>query len=359
MTNMNEDQLELLKEILSAPSPSGNETAVRKIIKREFQKFCADVQVDVMGNVIARLNEDDKGLVVALDAHMDQVGLQITYIDDKGFIYFTNIGGIDAHMTAGQRVTIWSKDGPIKGVVGRKPIHKLESSERKKVVPLEKQFIDIGGKNKEEVEKYVEPGDTVTFSAQPELLGISDDLITSHGLDDRVGVFAIIQAMQQLSKRDLNVTVYATISTQEELGLRGAAIATYRVNPDAALAVDVSHAVDYPGMSPKKNYADDKLKQGPIIFRGAGMAPKVVEILHQVAAEKDIGYQKGSTPLAPTNSRRIQLTRKGVAVGAVGIPNRYMHSPSEVVALSDVLKCSQLLVEFVSALNADISFIPE
>lgn len=355
---MNKDKLKLLKEILSSPSPSGNESAVRLIVKRELEKICEEVTVDVMGNVIAKLKTNE-GLTVVLDAHMDQVGLQITYITKDGFLYFTNIGGVDAHMTAGQRVTVWGLNGPVNGVIGRKPIHKLSPEERKKVVPLDSQYIDIGAKSKEEAEKYVEPGDTATFSNKPEMLGISKDLLTAVGLDDRVGVFAIIEAMKKLKNLPHQATVFATISTQEELGLRGTRVANYKVNPDVALAIDVSHAVDYPGMSPLKNYADDYLGNGPIIFRGAGMNPKVVKILRKVAKEKEIPFQKGSTPLAPTNSQAIQLTRDGVAIGAIGIPNRYMHTPSEVVSLNDIEKCSELIVEFVNNLTPKTSFIPD
>ncbi|MFX1535812.1 MAG: M42 family metallopeptidase [Promethearchaeota archaeon] len=355
---MNDEQYALLEEILSSPSPSGYEGAVRKIVKRELAKFCEEVSVDVMGNVIAKL-KDNGGLKVLLDAHMDQVGLQVTHITKQGYLYFTNIGGVDAHMTAGQRVTIWSANGPVRGIIGRKPIHRLAADEKTKVTPLQKQFIDIGAKNREEAEKYVELGDPVTFSNPPERLGVSKDFITAVGTDDRVGVFAIIQAMRNLADRPHQATVYATISTQEELGLRGTAVAAYQVNPDVALAVDVSHAVDYPGMSAIENYADDHLGKGPIIFRGANMSPKIVELLRKVAKENEIPYQPGSTPLAPTNAQRIQLTRQGVATGALGIPNRYMHTPSEVVCLSDIENMSRLITEFVTALKPDTSFIPE
>jgi len=352
---MEERSFLFLKRLVETPSPSGFERPLQKVVREEIEKVADKVKTDVHGNVIAVKNPEGKPRIM-FAAHCDEVGFMVKYIDEKGFVYFSSIGGVDAHITPGQRVKIHALSGPVLGVVGKKPIHAMEEEEKKKVVKLSEQWIDIGVSSKEEAEKIVKIGDPITFSAGLERL--RGDLVVARGLDDKMGTFIICEVLRSLSSLSFPSAVFFASTVQEEIGLRGARTATYSVNPDVGIAVDADLASDFPTMDKKKE-GEIKVGAGPVITRGPNVNSKVEEVLIEVAEEKNIPYQICGEPRAtPTDANVIQINRAGVAAGLVSVPVRYLHTPVEVVSLKDVENAVRLLVEFVLRIKKEESFIP-
>jgi len=266
------------------------------------------------------------------------------------------IGGWDMQILLGQALTVWTKSGPVNGVVSRKAIHLLTNEERKKVPEFQDVWIDIGAKNKEDATSLVRPGDPVTFE-----LGVRDlrnNLYSSPAMDDKVGLWVVMEALRLLKGRELSANVTSVSTVAEEIGLRGATTATYMVDPDIGIAVDVCHSTDTPGAD-KKQVGDIKLGNGPVIVRGPNINPRVFDLLEETATRHAIPFQIGSSPRATgTDANAIQISRAGVACGLIGIPNRYMHSPVEVVHHEDLLNAAKLLAEFCAAVGPETSFIP-
>ncbi|MFX0195534.1 MAG: M42 family metallopeptidase [Candidatus Hodarchaeota archaeon] len=355
---MRPESVDLLKRLVETPSPSGFEQPVQRIVREELAKYVDDVRTDVIGNVIGIHNESGRPRVM-IAGHCDEIGLMVQYIDDNGFIYFTPIGGVDAHLTPGQRVRIHSKQRTVLGVIGKKPIHRMKPIEMEKVVELSKQWIDIGAKNKETAETRVSVGDPITFDVQFEPLG-SNDLVVSRGFDDKVGTFTVIETLRLLVNQGTHsAAVFGVSSVQEEVGLRGATISAFEIRPDVGIAIDVEFATDNPSLD-KKEIGDISLGKGPVVCRGSRSNPIVEGLLIQVAQQEKIPYQLSAYPSrTETDADVIQMTRAGVATAILGIPNRYMHTPCEVVSLDDLENTSKLLAAFIHHLNETMSFIPQ
>lgn len=353
---MREESLNFLRELVDAPSPSGFEQPAQRVVRKYVSQYADEVKTDVHGNVIASKNSDGKPRVM-LAGHCDEVGFIVSYINDEGYIYFKSIGGVDSGIVAGQRLYIHTKDGDVLGITGKKAIHLMEGDERNKVPKLKKLWIDIGAKDKEEAESVVEIADPITFATNFEVL--RNDLVVARAFDDKMGTFVVIEALRLLNEMEFKSAVFAVSTVQEEIGLRGAKTSAYGINPDVGIAVDVTHSSDYPG-SDKKVSGEVKLGKGPVLYKGANINPIIGKLLIDTAKEKEIDYQFNAAPSGTgTDANAIQLNRAGVATALVSVPNRYMHTPLEVVSLNDLENAAKLLAETICKITADTDFIPK
>lgn len=351
------DRERFLESLVNAMSPSGfEEEAVRVWVDRA-KNYADRVYTDYHGNAIAVLNEGKEPRVM-IAGHIDEIGYMITYVDENGFLYFSAIGGIDPQIAQGQRVWIKGKNGDrILGVIGKKAIHLLDEEERKRVPKFKDMWIDIGASKREEVSEKVEIGTCAVNALDYERL--MDGNVVARGFDDRVGSFIALEALIELSKvkEKLNCSVYAVATVQEEIGLRGATTSAFGIDPHIGIAVDVTHTADQPGVE-KKVIGDIKLGGGPVIARGPNISPKVYDKLVETAKELSLPYQVEPAPRATgTDANAIQLTRSGVATGLVSVPNRYMHTPCEVVNLQDLDSIIKLLSGFCERVKSKEEFL--
>jgi putative aminopeptidase FrvX len=353
---MDQAAKKFFQQILETPSPSGYEQPVQEIVRQYVGKFADDVRTDLHGNVIAGCNTKAE-MRVMFSGHADQIGLIVTHINDCGYIYTNPIGGWDPQQLIGQRMTIYSADGPVPAIIARKPIHLLDQDERKQVVKQKDLWLDIGAKDKEEAAKSVAIGDPVTLE-----LGYQEmrnNLANSPGMDNKTGLWVAIEALRRAcEKGGLKVALYAVSTVQEEIGLRGAITSAYGVHPHVGVAIDVTHATDCPTVD-KTQEGDIKLGGGPVIYRGPNMNPVVVDRLREAAASEEIIVQWGASGRGTgTDANAIQLARGGVATGLISIPNRYMHSAVELISLDDIDQAADLLAKFALDIKADADFTP-
>jgi endoglucanase len=355
---MEEKAFHFLKELIEAPSPSGFEQPAQRVLRKRLKGVVDHQSTDVMGNLISRIdaNRPDAPRVM-LAGHCDEIGFMVQYIDDQGFISFTPIGGVDAHLVPGQRVTIHSVAGPVRGIVGKKPIHLIEAKERETVVGFKDQYIDIGVKDKEGAEKLIAIGDPMTFAAGLERL--QGDIVVSRAFDDKMGAWVVARVLQEVRRAGVpSVELYGVSTVQEEVGLRGATTSTYGVNPDVGIAIDVGFATDCPGHD-KRQHGDTKVGAGPILARGANINPVLFELLVETAKENAIPYQvNGAARATGTDANVMQLTRSGVATALISVPLRYMHSPGEVLSLADLQATVKLLSAVIHRITDKKMFIP-
>ncbi len=353
---MEKDDFSFLKELVETPSPSGYEQPAQRVIRRHLETVVDELQTDVMGNLIACL-KGQGGHRVMLAGHCDEIGFMVQFVDDRGFIYFGAIGGVDPHLSPGQRVMIHTANGAVPGVIGKKAIHLIEPKERDNVIKLKQQFIDIGCSTRDEVEALVAIGDPVTFAVGVERL--QGDRATSRAFDDKMGAFIVTEVMKKV-KRDgpISSDLFAVSTVQEEIGLRGAATSSYGVKPDVGIVVEVTHATDYPDVE-QTAIGRVELGQGPVIARGANINPVLFELLTSTAKAENIPFQVIGVPRATgTDANVMQLSRGGVATALLGIPLRYMHTPVETLALSDLENAILLLAAVVKRIGPESSFVP-
>ena len=359
MSDDNFLNLKFLQNLINTPSPTGAEEPAQKLFREYLKDVADEFHTDVLGNVDAILNPNGTPKIMLM-AHIDEVGLQVRYISDKGFIYFNQLGGLDAHLLPSKRVTIITKSGAhILGVIGKKAIHLQEPDERKKVIKLKDQYIDIGARSREEVEKLgINIGDPVVFKDKFSYLGNNGDIV-SRCFDDKVGVFIIAEVLRHLKQESISAAIHAVSSVQEEIGTRGAIVSSFHVNPDVGIAFDVTHTSDTPDVK-EVNIGIKKLGEGPVVVRGPNINPKLFSLMVNTAEELEIPLQISAAPRPTgTDARSIQMTRNGVATGLIGIPNRFMHSMSEIVNLKDVEAIVQLTVAVIKKITNTTSFIPE
>ncbi|MBM3498346.1 MAG: M42 family metallopeptidase [Armatimonadetes bacterium] len=353
---MRKPSLDFLKALLEAPSPSGYEQPAMRIVREYVQGFADEVKTDVHGNVVAALNPSGSPRVM-LAGHCDQIGMMVQYINDDGYLYFAAIGGIDTAVLAGLRVRVHTSHGAVPGVIGRTAIHVLPAEERSKLPAIEKLWIDIGAKDRKAAQKLVTIGDPITFDVP--VVELQQDLLAAPGVDDKIGGQVCMEALRLLSGEKLSCAVFAVATVQEEIGLRGAVTSSYHVNPDVGIAVDVTHTTDYPG-SEKTKIGEVSLGKGPVLDRGANINPRLWQLLLDTAREAKIPVQLLAAPRGTgTDANVMQLNRGGVATALVGIPNRYMHTPSEVISLGDAEKAARLIASAVKGLTSRVSFVPE
>ena len=347
--------LAFFKSLLETPSPSGYESPLQELVRRYASVFADEVKTDVHGNVMAVRNVKAPRRVM-LAGHCDQIALIVQYIDSDGFLYVQSIGGWDPQILVGQRMTVWAEGGPIAGVIGRKPIHLLSDEERKQVPKLKDLWVDIGAKTKEEAEKLVKIGDAATVELA--YREVRNGRAVSSAMDDKCGLWVVMEALRRADLKKSGWAVYAVSTVQEEIGLRGARTSAFGIDPQVGVAVDVTHATDCPTIE-KKEEGDIGLDKGPVIERGPNMNPKVVRRLVQIAEGRKIPFQMAASGRATgTDANSIQVNRAGVATGLISIPNRYMHSPVEMISLDDLDRAATLLAQFCESLAADDDFTP-
>ncbi len=355
---MREESFKFLEKLLEAPSPSGYEQPAQRVYRAYISSF-AQVSTDVMGNVFGFIpGEGDARPRVMLVGHSDEIGFQVKYIDDNGFIYFSAIGGVDPHLTPGQRVNVHGRSGVVPGVIGKKPIHLMEAKDRETVVKLDAQYIDVGSADKKGAEELVRVGDPVTFAGG--LGKLHGDRLTSRGFDDKAGSFVVAEVLRQVagSGHKLAVDLYGVSSVQEEVGLRGGATSSYSVNPDIGICVEVDFATDQPDVE-KKHNGTVSIGKGPILPRGANINPALFDLLAETAARENIPVQFTGIPRATgTDANVMQISRGGVATALVKIPLRYMHTPVEVLASADLDNAVKLIVATLARITDKNDFIP-
>ena len=350
---MNEDQFGFFQRVVETIGPSGYEQEAQRVWRERVEAAADRVETDALGNCIATLNPE-AGPRVMLDAHIDQIGFIVKYIDENGFVYFSPLGGFDPTTLHGNRVQFMGKNGPVLGVIGRKPPHLIDAEERKQAPELKHMWIDIGASSREEAATLLDIGD-----AGGRLNGLArlhGNIVTCAALDDRVGCYIVAETFRNLSADRPQAAVFAVSSVQEEVGLRGADVSSYTVNADVGIALEVTWTTDHPQTS-KTELGDIKVGAGPAIFRGVNTNPKVFE--RMIAAAEATGapyqvdiYHRGS----PTDGSAMQLSRKGMAVGIMSVPTRYLHTASEVLSIDDIDAAVTVLTRFVQDIESGADF---
>jgi putative aminopeptidase FrvX len=340
---MNETSKSFLLALLETASPSGYEEVAARRWRAEAEKFADEVNVDVNGSSYARLKGDSPRVVI--EGHIDEIGLQVSHIDDEGYIWFRGIGGWDEQVLTGQHVRIVAQGGPIPGVIGRRPKHLLSEDEQTKASKIKDLWIDIGSKDGEETRSRVQIGDPVVLERP--VSELANGIISGRGLDNRVGAFVALESLRQLSEDRPVADVYALAATQEEIGFRGARTSAFALEPDIVIVLDVTHATDHPNAD-KRSGGDIRVNSGPVVSRGSVVHPAVFRMLMEAANASGITVSIDAAPEASgTDADGIAPTRSGIPTGVVSFPCRYMHSPSELVSLSDLEQCATLLAEIV------------
>jgi len=348
----------LLLDLLAAHGPSGYETDPASVWLAAAGAFAA-VSTDVMGTPLALVSpkhgyeSSPKRLLVM--GHIDEIGLIVTHIDDDGYLWFAPVGGWDAQILVGQRVALATREGPVKGVVGKKPIHLLREEDRKKVAEIRELHIDIGAVDGAQARERVRIGDVAVIDADPvRLLG---GRLVSRALDNRIGSFVALEAARLVAQEGGAAWELAAVAVaQEEITFGGSRTSTFSLAPDAAIVIDVTHATDAPGIEVKELGAH-KLGSGPVLTRGSTIHPRLFELLYDTATAQDIPFTvEASARATGTDADAVHLTRAGVPTALVSIPLRYMHSPVELVQLDDVHAAARLIAAAALLLDGEESF---
>jgi len=350
---VNDKQKAFLRSLITVPSPSGFEQRASAVWRAEADTFADSVEWDVLGNSYARLTNEN-GPKVIIEGHIDEIGFIVTYIDDDGFIWFDKIGGWDDQVVVGQRIILAGTNDDVHGVIGKKAAHLLKPADREKVTQISDLWIDIGASNRSEAEARVAVGDAAVIDVVP--VELTDDLWASRSMDNRVGSFVALEALRLLSADRPAADVYAVAATQEEIGLVGAMNLAFRHAPFVGIAIDVTHATDYPGADPK---ADNKIRLGggPVLTRGAVINPAVFTGLRDAAKRLDIPFAvQAAGRVSGTDADAMTRSGAGVAAGLVSIPNRYMHSPNEIISLNDLESAAAIIAEFTQTITAESDF---
>ena len=342
--------MDLMRELCLASGISGHEDEVANIIERELKDVADSIERDNMGNIIATKKGSKKAPKIMLAAHMDEIGFLVRFIDDNGFIKFSKIGGIVDSILVNLTVTIHSSVGEdVIGVIGSKPPHVTKPEERKKVIPADELFIDIGAKDKEDAEKMVAIGDAITFNSL--FVEYPNNLIMGKAMDNRAGCYVLMEVLKRI---ETDATVYAVGTVQEEVGLKGAKTAAFKLNPDMAIALDVTLSGDHPGIKPEE--APVVIGEGPSLIlsdaggRGILTSTSVKELITKAGDENDIKYQLEVSDGGTTDGSAIQLIREGIPTGVLSVPTRYIHTPVSVCSMEDIESTIQLIVAAINSL---------
>ncbi len=336
---------ETLEKLSNVYGVAGREDEVASLMKKLLKPYVDEVKEDKLGNVIGTKKGEKNAPKVMLAAHMDEIGLLVKTITKEGFLHFAKIGGIDDRILLAQKVLVFTEKGPLHGIIGSKPPHIQKEEERKRVIPYDELFIDIGATSQEEAEKMgVKVGDAICFDVK--FAKIKENIVIGKAFDDRIGCVIMIEALKRLKKTEC--TIYAVGTVQEEVGLRGAATAAFGIYPDFGIALDVTISGDTPEV--KETDAPIKMRKGPsITVADSGMIvpPKVLRLMIDAAEENKIPYQLETGLPGSTDAARILLTRDGVPSGVISIPTRYIHSPTSLLNLEDVENAVKLLVAII------------
>ena len=336
--------LDILTQSLLTPSPSGSEERVTALFADAIRPFVDEITTDPNGNCIAH-RKGKKGPKVMLMAHADEIGLMISYIDDRGFLYFNQIGGIDTNILPGLRVIIQGKKGPVTGIIGKKPIHLQSKEESGKALSPEDLWIDIAAIDKADALSKVQIGSVATYESN--IQHLPNNMILSKSLDDKIGLAVLMGLARNLQSITTDSDIYLVASVQEELGARGAQMVSEAILPEIGIAIDVTHATDYPTMSPTAD-GDIRLGKGVVIPLGPNMTKGINQQLTAISEVCQIPYQiEAIAKPTGTDARMIQVAGQGIKTGLVSIPCRYMHTPGEMVSLTDADYAISLLTEYI------------
>ena len=344
--------MDFLRRLLAEPSPSGFEGPASRIWREEAAGFASVVRHDHAGNSWAS-NREDGDLHIVIEGHIDEIGFVVTHIDDDGFVWVDRIGGWDDQVVVGQRMVIVGRNGPVHGVIGKKASHLLKAADRAKPSTLDMLWIDIGANDREDAEARIEVGDPAVIDVEP--LQVTDDLFVSRSIDNRIGSFIALETLRAVAEAtDHRVT--ALIASQEEITMAGAVNAAHRLQPDLVIVLDVTHATDYPNAGQK---LDNRvpLGGGPVLTRGAAVNQTVYRALGDAGRSANVDYTIQAAG-SRTGTDADGFRRSGIdcAIGLVSIPNRYMHSPNEMISLRDVQGSIDLIAEFVRGASIDTDY---
>jgi len=348
----------VLRELLLARGPSGYERAPAQVWRDAAEPF-ASVSGDVVGTplaVVAPKHGYESGARrLLVMGHIDEIGLIVTHIDDEGYLWFGGVGGWDPQILIGQRVVLDTREGPIPGVVGKKPIHLLRDEERKKVAEMRELHIDIGARDGEQARGLVRIGDVAVIDADP--VELPNGRLVSRALDNRLGSFVALEAARLVAEAGGGEWELAAVAVaQEETTFGGSRTSAFALEPDAAIVVDVTHATDAPGIDVKEA-GKHELGSGPVITRGSTLHPALFELLHDTAEAEKIPFTvEASARNTGTDADAVHLSRGGVPTGLVSIPLRYMHSPVELVQLDDVHAAARLIAAVALRLERGTAF---
>ena len=351
---LSDSSIGFLKRLLDSPGPSGFESAPARVWRDEARAF-AEVTNDVAGNSLASVNGGG-GPTIMLAGHIDEIGLIVTYIDDEGYLYIAGISGWDPQVLVGQRLRIMGRNGDVLGVVGKKPIHLIKAEDRKKASLMTDLWVDVGAVSREDAESRVSVGDAGVIDSRT--LDFANDRIVSRSIDDRIGAFIVLEALRRYAAEPGSARVVAVATTQEEIAHQGggARVSATRIGPQMALVVDVTHATDYP-TAEKKEHGDHKIGGGPVLTRGSIISPVVFTLLRDAATRLSIPYTvHAAGGESWTDADAIHVAREGIATGLLSIPNRYMHSPNELVSLEDLDRAAALIAETCRAVSPGTDF---
>ena len=349
------ESIAFLKKLLDAPGPSGFETLASRAWRAEAETFAERVTSDVAGNCIAEVNQGGSPTIL-VDGHLDEIGVITQYIDDDGFLFISPIGGWDAQVLVGQRIRLLTAQGDVFGVVGRRPIHLSKDSDRKRPAKFEDLWLDIGAKDRAEAEARVSVGDPGVIDSRAH--DFPNNRLVSRSIDDRIGAFAALEVLRRYAQRPGAARLVAAGTTQEEIAWTGggALVAANIVRPKMAIVIDVTFATDHPDIE-KKTIGDHRLGSGPVISRGALLSPVVFELLRGAAKARNIPFTVHAAGReTATNADAIHIAQEGVATALVSIPNRYMHSPNEMVSLDDVDHTIELIAEVCRMVTGQTDF---
>lgn len=352
---MRNESLKFLQTLINTPSPSGFETRGQRVWLDYVKKFAEATETDAYGNAVAWFNKGGSPRIM-LAAHADEIAMTVNFINEQGFIYVRRVGGIDPAITKAQRVNIHAREGTVRGVVGNVAPHLMKLEGDPKPPKIHDLFIDIGVSSRKEAEKLVRIGDPITLVDEFEML--RGDLAVARAFDNRIGTFAVAEALRLLteSNRKLHAEVCVVSNIQEEVGCLGARQIAYTLKPDVALVVDVTHATDYPTVS-QAQHGDIKIGRGPAITHGGPNHAEVVARLERIAEEEEIPLQhEAISSSSGTDTDVIFWTRGGIPSALISLPNRYMHSPVEVVSLKDLEQIPELMVAFAQSLKRGEQF---
>jgi endoglucanase len=350
---------DVLNQLLTAAGPSGYETAPAAVFANAGRAFTDDVEIDVMGSAVARVRgTSDPGSpapFLAVVGHIDEIGLIISHIEDAGFLRFIGVGGWDPQILVGQRVELITRDGTISGVVGRKPIHLLRDEARKKVAELRDLHIDIGAKDADDARALVRIGDVAVIAGEP--VELRNERVISRSMDNRLGAFIALESARLVAEAGGAPGDVAAVGVvQEEITFGGARTSAFRLQPDVAIVVDVTHETGAPGIEVGE-LGKHEFGSGPVIERGSVLNPVVYELLQAAAEREEIPFTvQASARSTGTDADAIHISRAGVPTGGVSVALRYMHSPGEMVQLGDVHACARLIAAFAQSLTAETSF---
>src|SRR5215210_8879460 len=356
---MEDRAVAFLRRLLDAPGPSGYESAPARVWREEAGTFADEVTHDVLGSSFARVkpkNDMPGAPKVLLAGHIDEIGFVITHIDKEGFLWFAPLGGWDDQVVVGQRLRIAGRCGDVIGVIGKKASHLLKEDGRRRPTRLDEMWIDIGARDFDDAARRVDIGDSAVIDSR--FIELTGDICVARSMDNRVGAFVALEAARVMAADRGAADVYAVATAQEEITFGGAYTASFKVAPTVAIAIDVTHATDYPGADKKRDH-EVKLGGGPVLGRGATINDGVFNGMREAARTLGIDIAVQATGKSSgTDADAMIHSGAGTATGVISIPNRYMHSPNELVSLSDLDNAAKVIAGFIQTLTSESDFRP-